>query len=44
MVQVYEVSTGETVIADTVRTDQDTVTVSFSIAPASSAYKVVVIG
>jgi hypothetical protein len=44
MVQVYEVSTGETVIADTARTDQDTVTVSFSIAPASSAYKIVVIG
>lgn len=44
MVQVYEVSTGETVIADTVRTDQDTVTISFSVAPASNAYKVVVIG
>lgn len=44
MVQVYEVSTGETVIADTVRTDSDTVTISFSVAPASSAYKVVVIG
>jgi hypothetical protein len=44
MVQVFEASTGETVIADTVRTDQDTVTVSFSVAPASNAYRVVLIG
>lgn len=44
MVQVYEVATGETVIADTVRTDQDTVTITFSVAPASNSYKVVVIG
>lgn len=44
IVQVYEVSTGETVIADTLRTDEDTVTVTFSVAPASNAYKVVVIG
>ena len=44
MVQVYQVSTGETVIADTLRTDEDTVTIQFSVAPASNAYKVVVIG
>lgn len=44
MIQVYEVATGETVIADTVRTDSTTVTVSFSVAPASNSYKVVVIG
>ena len=44
MVQVYETSTGETVIADTIRTDQDTVTITFSVAPASNAYKVIVIG
>lgn len=44
MVQVYQVDTGETVIADTLRTDQDTVTINFSVAPTSNAYKVVVIG
>lgn len=44
MVQVYEVATGETVIADTTRTDTDTVTISFSAAPSNNAYKVVVIG
>lgn len=44
IVQVYEVADGATVIADTVRTDQDTVTITFSVAPASNAYKVVVIG
>jgi hypothetical protein len=43
-VQVYESSTGETVISDVARTDADTVTVSFSTAPSSNAYKVVVIG
>jgi hypothetical protein len=44
MVQVYEVATGETVIADTIRTDSDTITITFSSAPASNSYKVVVIG
>lgn len=43
-VQVYEVSTGETVIADVARTDADTVTISFTVAPTSNSYKVVVIG
>jgi hypothetical protein len=44
MIQVYDTSNYDTVIADTVRTDANTVTVSFSVAPASSAYTVVVIG
>lgn len=44
MVQVYEIATGETVIADTTRTDTDTVTISFSAPPANNAYKVIVIG
>jgi hypothetical protein len=44
MVQVYDAASYDTVIADTVRTDADTVTVSFSVAPSSNAYKVIVIG
>jgi len=44
MVQVYDASSGDTVIADTVRTDQDTVTITFASAPASNAFKVIVIG
>lgn len=44
MIQVYDSSNYDTVIADTVRTDADTVTVSFSTAPSSGAYTVVVIG
>jgi hypothetical protein len=44
MIQVYDSSNYDTVIADTVRTDANTVTISFSVAPASSAYTVVVIG
>lgn len=44
MIQVYDSSNYDTVIADTVRTDANTVTISFSVAPSSSAYTVVVIG
>ena len=44
MIQVYDSSNYDTVIADTVRTDVNTVTISFSVAPSSSAYTVVVIG
>ena len=44
MVQVYDSSNYDTVIADVVRTDADTVTVAFSVAPSSNAYTVVVIG
>ena len=44
MVQVYDSSNYDTVIADIVRSDANTVTVSFSVAPSSNAYTVVVIG
>ena len=44
MIQVYDAATYDTVIADTVRTDTDNVTVAFSSAPSSNAYVVVVIG
>ena len=44
MVQVYDAATYDTVIADTVRTTVDAVTVSFSVAPSLNAYVVVVIG
>ena len=43
-VNVYDNSTYETVEVDIVRTDADTVTVSFATAPGSNAYRVVVIG
>lgn len=44
VVQVYDSSNYDTVIADVVRTTADSVTVSFSVAPASNAYTVVVTG
>ena len=44
MIQVYDAATYDTVIADTVRTDTNNVTVAFSSAPSSNAYVVVVIG
>ena len=44
MVQVYDSSNYDTVIADVVRTDANTVTVAFNVAPSSSAYTIVVIG
>lgn len=44
VVNVYDNSTYETVEVDVVRTDADTVTVSFASAPSSNAYRVVVIG
>ena len=43
-IQVYDASTYETVIADTVRTNTNAVTVSFASPPASNSYVVVVIG
>jgi hypothetical protein len=43
-VQIYDNTTYDTVEADVVRTDANTVTVLFSTAPTSNAYRVVVIG
>lgn len=44
IVQVYEVSSNETVIVDVVRTTVNAITLKFATAPASNAYKVVVVG
>lgn len=44
VVQVFDSSTYDTVIADVVRTTTDSVTVSFSVAPSSGAFTVVVTG
>ena len=44
VVNVYDNTTWETVEVDVVRTDANTVTVTFSVAPASNAYRVVVVG
>jgi hypothetical protein len=43
-VQVYDNGTYDTVECDVVRTDVDTVTVSFAVAPTSNAYRVVIVG
>lgn len=43
-VQVYDAATYDTVIADTVRSSTNAVAVSFSSAPTSNAYRVVVTG
>ena len=44
LVQVYDNATYDTVIADTLRTTTNTVTVTFATAPASNAYRVVITG
>jgi hypothetical protein len=44
VVNVYDNATYDTVECDVVRTDINTVTVSFSVAPATNAYRVVIIG
>lgn len=44
VVQVYDTSGFDTVIADVERTTNDTVTVTFSVAPASNAFTVVITG
>ena len=43
-VEVYDASTTETVIANVTRNSTSQVTVAFASAPASNAYKVVIIG
>lgn len=44
LVEVYEVSSGDTVYCDVTRADADTVNLGFSVAPTSSQYKVVIVG
>ena len=44
VVNVYDNASYDTIECDVVRTDTNTVTVTFSTAPASNAYRVVVIG
>lgn len=41
-VEVYEISTGETVYADVVRTSTNVVTIGFAAAPTSGQYRVVI--
>lgn len=43
-VQIYDNASYDTVEADVVRTDANTVTVSFTVAPTTNAYRVVIIG
>ena len=43
-VQVYDAATYDTVETDVVRTSTTQVTVGFTVAPASGAYKVVIVG
>lgn len=44
VISVYLVSTGEQVLVDMVRTSVNTATIAFSVAPATGAYRVVVVG
>jgi hypothetical protein len=44
VVEVYDASNKETVVCDVDRTSTNAVTLTFASAPASSAYKVVIIG
>jgi len=44
VVSVHDNATKETVECDVVRTDADTVTVSFASAPSANAYRVVIVG
>ena len=44
IVQIYEVSSGDTVFCDVTRYDANTVNLVFSTAPTSGQYKVVIVG
>jgi len=44
LIQVYDAATYDTVIADTIRTDTNNVSVQFAVAPTANAYQVVIIG
>ena len=44
VVDVYDAATFDTVLCDVVRTSTTVVTLGFAVAPASNAYRVVVIG
>lgn len=44
IVQIYDNSTNDTVYADVVRTSTNVVTVTFAVAPAADAYRIVVTG
>lgn len=44
LVQVFDNASHDTVETDVVRTDVNTVTISFAVAPASNAYRVVIVG
>jgi hypothetical protein len=44
LVEIYDAATYETVFVDVVRTSTSVVTVTFAVAPASNAYRAVVIG
>ena len=44
LVEVYGASTKETVVCDVARTSTNAVTLTFASAPASNAYKVVIVG
>lgn len=43
-VNVYDNATYETVEVDVIRTDTNTVTVTFAVAPSTNAYRVVIVG
>jgi len=43
-VQIYDAATHDTVECDVVRDDVNTVTVGFSVAPATNSYRVVIVG
>src|SRR5690606_34711142 len=42
IVQVYEIASGETVLCDVTRDDNDNITLDFAVAPTTSQYCVVI--